>query len=129
MDIANIYEHKHQPVSRDDMNTGLLKMSTDIAKTLFRTLAAQGIMFTNESFITLKSTYARIANEFVERYAMDAALNGLKYDRHNESQIIESFVQSIIHAGQEYISSWNRVFDADPKFFKKLLAAVEADNK
>ncbi|GAB4178963.1 MAG: cell wall biogenesis glycosyltransferase [Calditrichia bacterium] len=138
VDIANTYEHKHQPVARDDMNTGLLKMSTDIAKTLFRTLAAQGIMFTNESFITLKSTYARIANEFIERYAMDAALNGLHYDRHIESQIIESFVQSIIHAGQEllefpfesqYISSWNRVFDADPKFFKRLISAVEADNK
>lgn len=138
VDIATVYDHKHQELVKNNFNTGLLKMSTDIAKTLFRTLASQGIMFTNESFITLKSTYSRIAGEFIERYAMDASLNGLQYDRHTESQYVEQFVQSIIHAGQEllefpfesqYISSWTRVFDADPKFFQKLIEAVELDNK
>ena len=61
VDIAKIYEHKHQNIVLDDLNVGLLKMATDIAKSLFRTMAAQGIVFTPEFFMTLKSTYLRTA--------------------------------------------------------------------
>ncbi len=137
VDIAKTYEHKHQQILWNDMDTGLLKMATDIAKSLFRTLAAQGIVFTNEFFITLKSTYLRTARDFIGRYAMDASLNGLEYDRHEESKAAESFVQSIIRAGQEllenpfetaFIPNWNRVIDAEPRFFEMLIDAVEADN-
>ncbi len=138
VDIAKVYEHKHQNMVYDDLNTGLLKMATDISKSLFRTLAAQGIVFTNEFFITLKSTYSRTARDFIGRYAMDASLNGLEYDRHEEAMAAESFVQSIIRAGQEllenpfetaFIPNWNRVIDAEPRFFEMLIEAVEADNK
>jgi glucosyl-3-phosphoglycerate synthase len=137
VDIAKIYEHKHQEIVWDSMDTGLLKMATDIAKSLFRTLAAQGIIFTPEFFMTLKSTYLRTARDFIGRYAMDASLNGLKYDRHIETKSAETFVQSIIRAGQilletpfetTFISSWNRVIDAEPRFFEMLIEAVEEDN-
>lgn len=138
VDIAKTYEHKHQPIVWDDLDTGLLKMATDIAKSLFRSLAAQGVIFTNEFFITLKSTYLRTARDFISRYAMDASLNGLKYGRHEEAMIAENFVQSIMRAGQEllenpfemtFISNWNRVIDAEPRFFEMLYDTVEADNK
>lgn len=138
VDIAKVYEHKHQTIVWDNMDTGLLKMATDISKSMFRNLAAQGIVFTNEFFITLKSTYLRTARDFIGRYAMDASLNGLTYQRHEEAKIAESFVQSIIKAGQallespfetSYIPNWNRVIDAEPRFFEMLLNAVESDNK
>jgi glucosyl-3-phosphoglycerate synthase len=137
VDIAKIYEHKHQEIVRKNLNAGLLRMATDIAKSLFRTMAAQGIIFTNEFFMTLKSTYLRTARDFISRYAMDASLNGLKYDRHEEAMVAESFVQSIITAGQTllenpfespFIPNWNRVIDAEPRFFEMLIEAVEADN-
>jgi glucosyl-3-phosphoglycerate synthase len=137
VDIAKIYEHKHQAIVWNDLDAGLLKMATDISKSLFRTLAAQGIIFTNEFFITLKSTYLRTARDFIARYAMDASLNGLTYDRHEEARAVESFVQSIIKAGQvllenpfetTFIPNWNRVIDAEPRFFEMLIEAVEADN-
>ncbi len=137
VDIAKIYEHKHQDIVWDNLDAGLLKMATDIAKSLFRTLAAQGIIFTPEFFITLKSTYLRTAQDFISRYAMDASLNGLLYDRHIESKTSETFVQSIIRAGQilletpfetTFIPSWNRVIDAEPRFFEMLIEAVEEDN-
>lgn len=137
VDIAKTYEHKHQQIIWNEMDAGLLKMATDIAKSLFRTLAAQGVVFTNEFFITLKSTYLRTARDFIGRYAMDASLNGLEYDRHEESKAAESFVQSIIRAGQEllenpfetsFIPNWNRVIDAEPRFFEMLVDTVEADN-
>jgi glucosyl-3-phosphoglycerate synthase len=137
VDIAKIYEHKHQEIVYDDMNVGLLKMATDIAKSLFRTLAAQGVILTQEFFITLRSTYLRTARDFISRYAMDASLNGLKYDRHSEARAAESFVQSIVKAGQlllespsetSFIPSWNRVIDAEPRFFEMLIETVEEDN-
>jgi glucosyl-3-phosphoglycerate synthase len=137
VDIAKIYEHKHQEIVPNDLNVGLLKMATDIAKSLFRTMAAQGIVLTPEFFMTLKSTYLRTARDFISRYAMDASLNGLKYDRHAEAVTSESFVQSIIKAGQlllespfetSFIPNWNRVIDAEPRFFEMLVEAVEEDN-
>ena len=138
VDIAKTYEHKHQQIVWDNLDAGLLKMATDIGKSLFRTLAAQGIVFTNEFFITLKSTYLRTARDFIVRYAMDASLNGLKYDRHEEAKMAETFVQSIMRAGQEllenpfetaFIPNWNRVIDAEPRFFEMLIEAVAEDNK
>jgi glucosyl-3-phosphoglycerate synthase len=137
VDIAKTYEHKHQTIVWNDMNTGLLKMATDIAKSLFRTLAAQGIVLTQDFFMTLKSTYLRTARDFISRYAMDASLNGLNYDRHTEARAAESFVQSIIKAGQmmlenpfesTFIPNWNRVIDAEPRFFEMLIEAIEEDN-
>lgn len=137
VDIAKTYEHKHQTIVWNDMNTGLLKMAIDIAKSLFRTLAAQGIVLTQDFFMTLKSTYLRTARDFISRYAMDASLNGLKYDRHTEARAAESFIQSIIKAGQmmlenpfesTFIPNWNRIIDAEPRFFEMLIEAIEADN-
>lgn len=137
VDIAKIYDHKHQEMVHGDLDAGLMKMATDIARSLFRTLAAQGIVFTNEFFVTLKSTYLRTARDFIGRYAMDASLNGLQYDLHEESKAAENFVQCIIRAGQDllenpfetaFIPDWNRVIDAEPRFFDMLLETVEADH-
>jgi len=43
-ELCETYEHKHQPLSAEDMRTGLVKMSIDIAKALFRNLASEGIV-------------------------------------------------------------------------------------
>jgi glucosyl-3-phosphoglycerate synthase len=137
VDIAKTYEHKHQQIVHDNLSVGLLKMATDISKSLFRTLAAQGNVFSNEFFVSLKSTYLRTVRELISRYAMDASLNGLNYDRHEESMAAESFVQSIIKAGQDilenpfdtsFIPNWNRVIDAEPRFFEMLIETIEKDN-
>ncbi len=138
VDIAKVYEHKHQSIYWNDTDKGLLKMATDIAKSLFRTLASQGVVFSNEFFVTLKSTYLRTARDFIARYAMDASLNGLNYDRHEEAKTAESFVQSIMRAGQELleapyetslIPNWNRVIDAEPDIFDMLIDTIEQDNR
>jgi glucosyl-3-phosphoglycerate synthase len=43
VDLTDNYEHKHQELSPEDPSQGLLKMSIDIAKNLFRNLASEGI--------------------------------------------------------------------------------------
>jgi len=57
VELSDNYEHKHQPLTLEDPNKGLLKMGTDIAKCLFRSMASRGHTLTNEFFISLKSSY------------------------------------------------------------------------
>jgi len=138
VDIAHVYDHKHQDLSLDDKNAGLSKMSIDIAKALFRKLATQGITLNNETFRSIKATYFRSALDFVETYHNDAIINGLKLDIHAEEQAVELFASNIMQAGQDFldnpmetpfIPSWNRVKSAIPDIFEQLTAAVEADTK
>lgn len=137
VDIADAYDHKHQPVSADDAATGLNRMSLDIAKALYRKLATQGIEFSAEGFRTLKATYYRLALDLIEAYDHDAVMNGLSLDRHAEEQAVELFATNLIEAGnafldnpreKPFIPSWNRVRAAVPDLPERLHAAVEADN-
>jgi glucosyl-3-phosphoglycerate synthase len=138
VDLSDSYEHKHQPMTLEDPDKGLLKMGTDIAKCIFRNLASRGFTLTHEFFISLKSCYLRIAQDFIARYEYDSALNGLKYDRHSEVSQSEAFLRCIESASQQflktplevpYIANWNRVASAVPAIFNMLLDAVDADSK
>ncbi|MDF1642633.1 MAG: glycosyl transferase [Pseudomonadales bacterium] len=137
VDIANNYDHKHQPLSVEDASKGLSKMSMDICKAIFRKLATAGEVFTPETFRTVKATYFRIALDFVETYSNDALMNGLQLDRHAEEEAVELFAENVLAAGEHFlqnpletpfIPSWNRVISAEPDFFERLYDAVEADN-
>ncbi len=138
VDIAQIYDHKHQDLSIDNQQTGLSKMSIDIAKALFRKLATHGEVFTAEKFRTIKATYYRIALDFVETYRNDAIMNGLSVDIHKEEESVEMFAKNIMDAGQmflenpmetPFISSWNRVRSAMPDVLERLYHAVEEDSR
>lgn len=137
VDIADVYDHKHQPLSEADANAGLSKMSIDICKAIFRKLATQGEVFTSETFRSLKATYFRIALDFIETYDNDARMNGLTLDRHAEEKAVEMFAQNIMHAGEHFLAnpmetpfipSWNRVISAMPDVLDRLYEAVEEDN-
>lgn len=138
VDIADVYDHKHQKLSKDDDSTGLSKMSIDICKALFRKLATQGKTFTNETFRSIKATYFRIALDFVETYNNDAIMNGLGLDIHEEEAAVEMFAENIMKAGMDFldrpmeipfIPSWNRVISAKPDILERLANAVEEDNQ
>ncbi len=137
-DIADRFDHKHQPLSEEDPNAGLSKMSIDIAKSIYRTLASMGVVFSEEFFRTIKATYLRTAFDFLEKYYYDAKINGLHFDRHQEEKTIEVFIRSIIIAGEQFLANpmevplipnWNRVVSAIPEFFELLYEAVEKDNQ
>jgi glucosyl-3-phosphoglycerate synthase len=136
VDIADVYDHKHQDLSADDATKGLAKMSTDISKALFRKLATNGQVFSTEAFRTIKATYYRMALDLIETYQNDAMINGLSFDRHKEEQAVETFSQCIMDAGSSFlenpmdtpfIPSWNRVNSALPSLQAEFLAAVDAD--
>lgn len=138
VDIAENYEHKHQELSPEDASRGLHKMCVDICKSLFRTLASEGIVFSDGFFKTLVATYTRTAQDMLKRYEDDASINGLVFDRHAESLAVETFTNGIKKAaeiitedplGVPLISSWDRVTAAIPDILNRIREAVEEDNK
>ncbi|HEY6170085.1 MAG TPA: glycosyl transferase, partial [Verrucomicrobiae bacterium] len=83
------------------------------------------------------SAYMRQAEDTLRFYAADAAINGLKYPRHDEESAVSTFVRSIRVAGKSFledplfsplIPNWNRVHSALPNFFDELNEAVRLDN-
>ncbi|MDG4813127.1 glycosyl transferase [Hydrogenovibrio sp. 3SP14C1] len=138
VDIANVYDHKHQEVSFENKQAGLSRMSQDIAKSLFRKLAVRGHQFSNSTLRTIRAKYYRTALDQLESYAFDAEMNGLKIDLHSEEQVIELFAQNILDAGKAFIESpsevpfmpnWNRVVSACPDILESIYEAVELDNQ
>jgi glucosyl-3-phosphoglycerate synthase len=136
VDLTGNYDHKHQPLSADDASKGLRRMTVDIAKTLFRALAAQGVTLTRQQLSALTSRYAHLAEDMTVRYHADAAFNGFEYDVQAEEQAIAAFVESLRDAagafledptGAPLIPNWKRVTAAIPDFFDRLLSAVACD--
>jgi glucosyl-3-phosphoglycerate synthase len=137
VDIAENYEHKHQKLSAGDPTEGLHKMGVDICKSIFRTLASEGIVFSDAFFKTLVATYVRTAQDMLKRYDDDAAINGLYFDRHEESLAVETFTNGIKQAaeaivedplGAPLISAWDRVTSAAPDILNMIREAVDGDN-
>ncbi len=136
VDLADNYEHKHQPLSQEDSGKGLRRMAADIAKSLFRTMAAEGLVFSSDHFRSLEVRYVRMAQDTISRYYADAMLNGLKFDRHGEEIAVAAFAGSLRQAAADFIEdplglplipNWNRVLAAIPEFFELLQDAADRD--
>lgn len=136
-DIADAYDHKHQALSNDDPDAGLLKMCIDITKSLFRNLASEGVVLSDGVLKTLRATYLQSAQEAISRYENDAAINSLAFDRHEERTAVEVFLKGMKVAtegfledplGVPMISNWSRVTHAIPDIFERMIDAVEEDH-
>jgi glucosyl-3-phosphoglycerate synthase len=137
VDIADNYEHKHQILSSGDPEKGLMKMTVDICKSVFRTLASEGVVFSDGYFKSLSVAYLRQAEDAMKKYEADAAINGLEFDRHEEARAIDAFTRAISLAADAYmadplgtplIPNWNRVTAAVPGILGMLKKAVDEDN-
>jgi glucosyl-3-phosphoglycerate synthase len=120
----------------DDPDKGLRRMAGDIAKSLFRTMAGEGLVFTQDQFRSLQVRYVRMAEDTIKRYYADAMINGLVFDRHAEEMAVSAFAKTLGLAAAEFIDdplglplipNWNRVLAAIPDFFKDLRHAVDDD--
>jgi glucosyl-3-phosphoglycerate synthase len=137
-DLCETYDHKHQILSAEDPQKGLMKMSSDIAKSVFQNLAIEGVVLHDSFFKTLVVAYLRMAQDTIRKYEDDAAINGLYFDLHDERLAVEAFTKAVQIAAQEYmvnpvgvplISNWIRPTSAIPQFFDMLVEAVEADSR
>jgi glucosyl-3-phosphoglycerate synthase len=137
-ELCDNYDHKHQELSVRDADKGLNKMAVDIAKSIFRTMAAEGIKLDAGLFDTLQSAYIRQAEDALRQYGSDATINGLGFDRHEEEVAVNTFVRSIRAAARDFLEdplgaplfpNWNRVQSALPDFLSELNEAVQLDNQ
>jgi glucosyl-3-phosphoglycerate synthase len=136
-ELCEQYDHKHQELSARDPERGLNKMATDIAKSIFHTVASEGIKLDSGVFDTLLSAYVRKAEDTLRHYHADARINGLEFDRHQEELAATTFVRGIRTAAKAFqedplgaplIPNWNRVESALPTFLEELNEAVRLDN-
>jgi len=136
-EIMESYEHKHQELGSQDSGGGVYKMANDIAKTLFRVMAQEGIVFSEAAFKTLEATYYQESRFEISKYNALSKLNGLEYNREREVHAITAFQDAIKEAASEYyedpmgvpaLSPWITVRSVLPDFSDKFAAYVKEDN-
>lgn len=137
VEIMDTYEHKHQKLRRDSPNEGLGRMADEIAKTLFRVLAQDGIVMSRAFFSTLMTTYIQESRKAVENYHALSLINGLEYDRNMEIMAVEAFIDALRLAEKEFtddpigvpmLPAYVRVVAALYDFSNKLATIVDSDN-
>ena len=96
-EIMETYEHKHQELGSKSSG-GIYKMANDIAKTLFRVMAQQGMVFSQASFKTLLATYYQEARFEISKYDALSKLNDLEFNRQKEIKAVETFQEAIQEA-------------------------------
>jgi glucosyl-3-phosphoglycerate synthase len=134
VEIADRYDHKHQDVSADDPARGLNRMARDIGTHLLRTLAAAGVVLSEGLLKSLIAAYQREAEDAVaDSYAV-AAINGLRYDRHEEEIQVRVFSGSLRQSIEEFqgdpsgpplVPNWARVWAGVHEAGPMLMAAVQ----
>jgi len=138
VEIADNYDHKHQTESFDNPDKGLSKMSLDISRSIFTKLAADGCIFNEGVFRSIKASYYRIAFDMIEQYNSDATMNGLQFNRHKEERLVDQFARNVYQAGVSYLNNpnqtplmptWKRVISTIPNIDQIFYDIVEEDNK
>ncbi len=130
------YDHKHQALSAGDPGKGLMRMSVEIAQTLMRALAAEGVALGEAAVDALLVRYMRLAEDTIPGYEADALINGLSFDRDAEEQMVDAFAAGLQIACRRHhenalsvplMPSWSRVMAAIPGFLGLLQKAVDHD--
>tara|TARA_B100000809_G_scaffold240984_1_gene263794 strand:+ start:2891 stop:4102 length:1212 start_codon:yes stop_codon:yes gene_type:complete len=136
-EIMESYEHKHQELGDQATKSGIYKMSNDIAKTLFRIMAQEGVVFSKDSFITLLASYFQESRFEISKFNALSKLNSLDYSREKEIKAVEAFQEAIKEASEEFhespmgtpsLSSWITVRSVMPDFSEKFVEYVKKDN-
>lgn len=136
VDLGLPYQHKHQELSLQDPQKGLMKMTGDILSSVIRTLASRGMVFQKGHFVTLRSAYLRTAQDAIRQYHADALINGLQFDRHDEELAVEGFAEQITLIGDRFeqepseataMPTWTRVLAAMPDFPQRLRECAVED--
>ena len=135
-EIMQTYEHKHQELGSKEANSGIYKMSCDIAKTLFRVMAQEGVVFSEAHFKTLLATYFQESRFEISKFVALSKLNDLEYNREKEIQAVEAFQEAIQEAAAAFyndplgvpsLSPWITVRSVLPDFSDKFAEAVAQD--
>jgi glucosyl-3-phosphoglycerate synthase len=137
-EIMETYEHKHQDLGSAESGGGIYKMANDIAKTLFRVMAQEGVVFSESSFKTLQATYFQESRFEISKYNALSKLNALEYNREKEIKSVKTFQDAIENGSKEFyddpmgtpsLSPWITVRSVLPDFSDRFYNDVQEDNK
>ena len=96
------YEHDHRAVGGP---TGLSEMSAAVGDALFRVVSDHGV---DIDYATLPDRYRAAAERLRRQYAVDAAYNGLAYDRSDEREQIDTYADALREPGDDSrLPAWN----------------------
>ncbi|MFO7832950.1 MAG: glycosyl transferase family 2 [Halohasta sp.] len=111
------YEHDHRAVGGP---AGLSEMSSAVGDALFRVVSEHGV---DPDYRGLPDRYRSIAAEFVDQYAVDAAYNGLDYDRGDELDQVAAYSETITEPSADTrLPAW-RETPVDPAAVAEAAAA------
>ncbi len=132
--VADRFEHKHQPLSPDDPTSGLHRMAVDIVKHVLRTLAAAGVVLGEGFYKGLRVAYHRYAEDAVSDSYAVAVFNDLEFDRHGEEETLETFSRALAEGCAQFLEdplgtpalpNWARVASAFHDVGARLVTAVQ----
>lgn len=135
-ELCATYDHKHQALSACDPDKGLMRMAVEIAQTLLRAVAAEGVALNEAAMDALLVRYIRAAEDTIPGDEADALINGLSFDRDGEEQMVDAFAAGLRIACRHHhddaltvpmMPAWARVSAAIPAFLGLLRQAVDRD--
>ncbi|MEF8781882.1 MAG: glycosyl transferase family 2 [Haloarculaceae archaeon] len=119
-----IHRHDHRPVGGSN---GLASMATQVGIALFRTLEDHGVEPTYDKLV---DTYRDVGSELIEQYELDAALNGLSYDRASERDQVGAYAETIDQPGPDTrLPSWENTTLEPSKVVSASEAAMRTVNE
>jgi glucosyl-3-phosphoglycerate synthase len=136
--ITESYEHKHQNMTKDYIDQGILKMADEIAQAIYREISQQGFTFTPYNMKTIISAYHREARLAIAKYNALSKINGLSYMRQVEFETINAFEQTLQSANDTFLEdpmgvstlpAWTAVRSVFPEFSDEFREAVQLDNE
>ena len=86
-----VFDHKHKEVGQNPKE-GLQRMCMEILSNVLRALMEhQAQTLTNSQISTLEVLYKRVGQDRVKQFGLDAAVNNIPYDRHEEELSVQKF--------------------------------------
>ncbi|TGG91248.1 MAG: glycosyl transferase [Aphanocapsa feldmannii 277cV] len=126
-----VFDHKHKEVGSAPKE-GLQRMCGEILASLMRAMMEhEATALSVEQASALEVMYKRIAKDRVSQHHLDAAINGLPYNRHEEEKAVNCFAKLIRPCWRAFMDrpagfrlpSWTRSLAFNPNLREELLAA------
>jgi glucosyl-3-phosphoglycerate synthase len=132
VEVSEVYEHKHKPLSADNAQQGLHRMAVEVGAALLRAVSADQRPHSPLFSDCLETCYQQIAGQLVTRYRADARLNGLTFDEEAERRAVAVFAAAIAPAARRAedpaivsLPSWRDVEGAFPRVLDRLRETVD----
>jgi len=103
VDLAMLYDHKHQNLDPAQPGKGLLRMAAEIAGSLLTHLEREGSLLDAQILQSVVQTYETVSNDFVRRYQHVANLNALPFDLSRETRAAKAFSETLSDACTDFL--------------------------